>query len=88
MAKIIKEKNPKEIVHYDAKSDVLYLGAKKGLEEEYVEVAPGIGIELDDRGKVIGVEILNASRVMKPVAKRLFPTVGRISRREPSLAAR
>lgn len=72
----------KKIVNYDAKSDVLYLGAKRGVEEEYREIAPGIGVELDERGQVIGIEILNASRVIKPVSKSLFP-VGRMAPHVP-----
>lgn len=59
-------------VNYDPKADVLYIVAKKGKEEEFVEIAPGINAELDENGKVIGVEILNASRILKSVAKPLY----------------
>lgn len=65
------KRNRKEFVHYDAKSDVLYLSARRGAEEEYVEIAPGIAVELDGRGQVIGVEVLNASKVLRPVARSL-----------------
>lgn len=54
---------------YDEQSDVLYFGVKNGMEEEYVEIAPGINVELDDNHQVIGVEVLNASRVLKPLTK-------------------
>ena len=64
----MKNSKQKKVVHYDVQSDVFYIGMK-GEEEEYVEVAPGIGIELDERGGVIGIEILNASRVFKPFIK-------------------
>jgi len=37
----------------------------------YAEVAPGVNVELDKFGKVIGVEVLNASQVLKPIAKSL-----------------
>jgi uncharacterized protein YuzE len=61
-------------IHYDEKSDVLHLG-KEGREEEVVEVAPGLNIELDENGKIIGVEILHASRqlrdVIQPIGKRI-----------------
>lgn len=60
-------KNLKKVINYDHKSDVLYMGVKKGIEEEFVEVSPGINIELDENGQVIGVEILNASKILKPV---------------------
>lgn len=62
-------KKQKQIVHYDAKSDALYFGIRSGAEEEYVEVAPGIGVECDKRGNILGIEILNASKVMQPVSR-------------------
>lgn len=64
--------NNKSVVNYDAKADVLYIVAKKAKEEEYVEIAPGINVELDDKGAVIGIEILNASKFFRPVAKPLY----------------
>lgn len=62
----------KPLVNYDSKSDVLYIVTKKGEEEEFVEIAPGIKVELDENGKVIGIEILNASAFLKPIAKPLY----------------
>jgi len=67
----MKNSKSKKIVNYDPKSDVLYLGVKKGVEEEFVEVSPGVNVELNSEGQVIGIEILNASRVLKPVVKPL-----------------
>ena len=69
MAKTMKKINSKKIINYDRKSDVLYIGVKKGIEEEFVEISPGINVELDLKGQVIGIEILNASRILKPVIK-------------------
>jgi uncharacterized protein YuzE len=69
MAKIMKKLNSKKIINYDSKSDVLYIGLKKGVEEEFVEISPGINVELDSQGQVIGIEILNASKILKPVIK-------------------
>jgi uncharacterized protein YuzE len=62
----------KSQIVYDYESDVLYIVAKKAVEEEFIEVAPGINVELDDRGQVIGIEILNASKCLKTVAKPLY----------------
>lgn len=59
----------KRAIHYDKQSDVLYLGVQKGIEEEFVEIVPGINVELDEKGKVVGVEVLNASKILKPVLK-------------------
>jgi len=62
----------KSFINHDYKSDVLYIAAKKAVEEKFIEVAPGINVELDDRGRVIGIEILNASKCLKPIAKPLY----------------
>ncbi|PIR71445.1 MAG: hypothetical protein COX89_02100 [Candidatus Nealsonbacteria bacterium CG_4_10_14_0_2_um_filter_37_10] len=67
----MKKLNSKKIINYDSKSDVLYIGVKRGIEEEFIEVSPGINIELDSNGQVIGVEILNASKILKSVVKPL-----------------
>ena len=50
---------------------MLYFGIKKGIEQEFVEVSPGINVELDKDKKVIGIEVLDASRVLKPVVNPL-----------------
>ena len=49
-------------INYDPKSDVFYIILKEGFEEKHQEVAPGIFVELDKQGKLMGVEILNASQ--------------------------
>ncbi len=49
-------------INYDPKSDVFYIVINEGYEEKHEEVAPGIFVELDKRGKLIGIEILNASQ--------------------------
>lgn len=64
-------KKNKAILNYDRRSDVLYIVIKKSKEEEFVEIAPGVNVELNDRGEVIGIEILNASSFLKPVVKPL-----------------
>ena len=53
-------------VHYDAEADVLYL-AKEGQDEEVVEVYPGMNLELDANRELIGVELLQASELLKEV---------------------
>lgn len=62
-------------VFYDEEDDILYLG-KKGREEEVIELAPGINIELSKSGKLIGIEIFRASELLKdtlkPMEKMLY----------------
>jgi len=47
-------------VHYDEAEDILHLG-REGQENEVVELSPGVNIELDDKGKLIGIELFKAS---------------------------
>jgi len=54
-------------VNYDAKSDVLYLVIKEGREEAFIEVADGINVELGPDGELLGIEILNASKLMSSI---------------------
>lgn len=58
-------------VYFDRGSDVLYIMTKKGAEEEFVEVAAGVNVEMDKHKKVIGIEILNASRFLNPFIRKL-----------------
>ncbi len=55
-------------VFYDDKEDILYL-AKEGKEEEVVELSPGVNVELDGSGELIGIELFNASSLLKDVIK-------------------
>jgi uncharacterized protein YuzE len=61
-------------VFYDEEQDVLYFG-KEGQEEESVELAPGVNVELDKSGQVIGLEVFNAAsrfrEVIKPMEQRI-----------------
>lgn len=64
--------NKNTIINYDKESDIIYIVTKKGTEDNIIEVSPGINVELNDKGEVIGIEILNASKLLKPVMKPLY----------------
>lgn len=49
---------------YDKDSDSLYLIVAKGPEEGFIELAPNINLEIGRKGKIIGIEILNATKVL------------------------
>ncbi|MCH8317814.1 MAG: DUF2283 domain-containing protein [Bacteroidetes bacterium] len=69
------DKNIKQnysILNYDPDIDAIYISIKKGEEEEYKEIAPGINLEFDKNGDVIALEILNASRFFQPISKELY----------------
>lgn len=57
-------------VSYDQVHDILYL-AREGVEAESVEVAPGITLEYDAEGALLGLEVLRASQVLRDVLKPL-----------------
>jgi len=63
----MKKIKQREKIFYDKKSDVLWLLIKSGIEEEHQEISPGISIELGKKGELLGIEILNASKVLKPL---------------------
>lgn len=57
-------------VFYDDDEDILFL-AKEGEEAEVVEISPGVNMELDSSGNLIGVEVFNASMMFKDVLKSM-----------------
>ena len=57
-------------VFYDDDEDILFL-AKEGEEAEVVEISPGVNMELDSEGNLIGVEVFNASMMFKDVLKSM-----------------
>ena len=70
------KKNAKKVFFYDPDADAFSVYIGKGREEEFVELAPGVAVEFDKKGGVIGFEILNASRVFRQVmesAKKRMP---------------
>ena len=55
----------KDKYNYDKKSDSLFIYLEEGEEDRFEEIAPGINIEFNEKGKIIGVEILKASRFLE-----------------------
>jgi len=67
----MKKKN-KSIINYDQTTDALYVVTREGEEKEFVEISPGVNVELDSEGRVIGIEILNASKALSSVIEPLY----------------
>jgi len=61
-------------VYYDESEDILYL-AKEGMEHEFVEISPGVNVELDEDGNLIGIELFNASTLLKNVINPIVKKV-------------
>lgn len=67
----MKGKINKPFVKYDRASDVIYIATRKGFEEDFVEVTPGVNVEMDDKGNILGVKILRVSQTLKGFLKSL-----------------
>lgn len=63
----MNKKLPKVV--YDEESDSLYMIISKGRQEGYIELAPNVNLEIGSEGKVIGLEILQASKILKSAKK-------------------
>ncbi len=64
-------------IFYD-EEDILYL-SKKGQEEEVVELAPGVNVELDVSGELIGIEFFKASNLFKDVIKLMDKKLSKVA---------
>jgi len=58
---------------YDKSTDILYMLFKEGPSHEVVEADPDVHLELDEKGRVMGIEIWNAEKsgLIKQVAKAI-----------------
>jgi uncharacterized protein YuzE len=52
---------PAMILQYHPDTDMLYISLADGASTESEEVAPGIVLDFDERNRVIGIEIEDAS---------------------------
>jgi len=57
-------------VHYDEENDILYVVVAEGEEEGFIELAPNINLEIGEKGRIIGIEILNAKKLMEKKHKK------------------
>jgi uncharacterized protein YuzE len=62
-------------VTYDREADALYieLVATDGPDTEGEEVHPGVMLMFDANGRIIGIEILSASKILAPGAVDNLP---------------
>lgn len=49
-------------VTYDSESDTLHIRLREGAVSQSDEVAPGVVLDFDEQGGVLGIELLDASR--------------------------
>ena len=63
-------------LRYDAEFDLLHWG-RSGIEDTAVEVYPGVTLELDAAGALIGVEVFNAGQLLAPDFQPLLQAAAR-----------
>lgn len=56
--------NKPHMVYFE-KEDILHLTLSEGPESQSVELNPSITVELNDRGEMIGIEIVEASAFLR-----------------------
>ena len=58
---------------YDKSADIFYMLFKEGPSYEVIEADPDVHLELDEKGKIMGIEIWNAQKsgLIKQVAKAI-----------------
>lgn len=49
-------------IHYDKKTDAVYIELAKGKYSESRKISEAILVDEDKKGKVLGIEILNATK--------------------------
>ena len=66
-------------VHYYPETDSLYIDLAERPGVEVREVAPGVALDLDERGNLVGIDIDHASQVadLERVEVEALPPVGR-----------
>ena len=57
---------------YDPKADAAYIALSDGPVNESEEVAPGIILDFDDAGRVLGIEVLHVTKTLAPGALASF----------------
>ena len=59
-------------VWYDGEVDILYISLRRGPAYDSEELSPDVRVEYDEKGKLIGIEVMNArTSVFKAIAKEI-----------------
>ncbi len=53
-------------IHYDPKADAVYIELAKGKYEVSREISDSVVVDEDKKGKILGVEVLDVSKVLGP----------------------
>lgn len=63
-------------ITYDPDADAAYVALSDAAVQESAEVSPGIVLDYDSRGRVVGIELLGARKQLAPGAWSRSPRPG------------
>ena len=63
-------------INYDKTVDAMYVYFKKGKISKTQKISPTVFIDIDKEGKLIGLEILNASQYLSRKSGHQYVTIG------------
>jgi uncharacterized protein YuzE len=66
-------------ITYDPDADAAYVTLSSKAVRDSAEVSPGVVLDYDDQGRVVGIELLNARKQLAPGAwsRARRPVVGK-----------
>jgi uncharacterized protein YuzE len=51
---------------YDPEADAIYITLSRGKIDDTEEIAPNLFVDRDEEGRILGIEVLTASKVLGP----------------------
>lgn len=63
-------------IEYDAQVDIMYIELRDAVIKDSDEVAEGMVVDFDGDGHVVGIEILDASKLLGTIPKGVELAVG------------
>jgi uncharacterized protein YuzE len=52
-------------IEYDKEADALYIQLREAYVDDNIDIEEGVTVDLDDKGHIVGIEILDASEKLK-----------------------
>jgi len=52
-------------IEYDREADALYIQIREAYVDNNIDIEEGVTVDLDDKGHIVGIEILDASKKLE-----------------------
>jgi uncharacterized protein YuzE len=53
-------------IEYDPEADALYIQIREAHPSDNIDIEEGVTVDVDERGHIVGLEILDASKRLSP----------------------